>query len=199
MKISPAFAMTACLLAAATALAAPAKYKIDPEHTHPSFKADHMGGLSNWRGKFNKSSGSVVLDKEAQTGSIDVKVDIDSIDFGHDELNQQAKSPDMFDVAKFPAATYSGKLVKFKNGAPTEVDGTLTLHGVSKPVTLKINSFLCKPHPVTKKEVCGVDAAAIINREDFGISYGKQYGFKMETELQIQAEAHIQSAANKTE
>lgn len=198
MKILPAFATAACLVAA-TALAAPAKYKIDPQHTYPSFKADHMGGLSNWRGKFNKSSGSVVLDKEAQTGSIDVKVDIDSIDFGYDELNQQAKSSDLFDVAKFPAATYSGKLVKFRNGAPTEVDGTLTLHGVSKPVTLKINSFLCKPHPVTKKEVCGVDAAGVINREDFGISYGKEHGFKMETELQIQAEAHIQGAANKTQ
>lgn len=193
MKILPTFAVTAaaaCVLAAATALAAPAKYTIDSDHTFPSFKADHLGGLSNWRGKFNKTSGSVVLDKEAQTGSIEVKIDTASIDFGHDKLNEHAKSPDMFDVAKFPTATYTGKLVKFKNGAPTEAEGTLTLHGVTKPVTLKINSFVCKPHPIKKKEVCGADATATINREEFGVGYGKAYGFKMDTELQIQVEAN---------
>jgi polyisoprenoid-binding protein YceI len=189
MKISSTFAATACLLAAATALAAPAKYTIDPEHTYPSFKADHMGGLSNWRGKFKKTSGSVVLDKAAQTGTLDVKVDVSSLDFGHDKLNEHAKSAEIFDAAKFPTATYTGKLTKFKDGAPTEADGTLTLHGVSKPLTLKINSFLCKPHPMKKKEVCGADATGTFNRDDFGVSYGKDYGFKMPTELQIQVEA----------
>ena len=57
----------------------------------------------------------------------------------------------MFDVAKFPTATYTGKLTKFVNGAPTEVDGTLTLHGVTKPVTLKIDQFGCRPHPMQKE------------------------------------------------
>jgi polyisoprenoid-binding protein YceI len=190
MKNLFAFAPAACLLVAATAMAAPAKYTIDPDHTYPSFKADHLGGLSNWRGKFNKTSGSVVLDKEAGTGSLDVKVDVASIDFGNDELNKHVQSPDVFDSAKFPNTTYTGKLTKFKNGAPTEVDGTLTLHGVSKPLTLKINSFLCKPHPMTKKEVCGADASGTFNRADFGVSYGKDYGFNMQTELQIQIEAN---------
>ena len=192
MKTLSAPAVGAWLaLAAFTAGAssAPAKYDIDSDHTYPSFTADHMGGLSNWRGKINKTSGSIVLDTAAQTGSVDVTMSMDEIDFGHDKMNAHVKSADMLDVAKFPTATYTGKLTGFKNGAPTEVDGTLTLHGVSKPVKLKINSFTCKPHPMKKKEVCGADASGKFNREDFGVNYGKAYGFKQDVELQIQIEA----------
>jgi polyisoprenoid-binding protein YceI len=171
------------------AIAAPVKYTVDPNHTYPSFKADHMGGLSVWRGKFNATSGTIALDKEAQTGTIDIKIDTASIDFGNDKLNKHASGAEMFDTEKFRVATYAGKLTNFKNGAPTEVDGTLTLHGVSKPVKLKIDKFLCKPHPMTKKEVCGADATGTLNRDDFGVSYGKAYGFNMDTTLEIQVEA----------
>ena len=112
-----------------------------------------------------------------------------SINFGMDKMNEHASSADMFDVTKFPIAVYKGKLAAFKGDAPTSVVGDLTLHGVTKPVTLKINSFLCKPNPMTKKEVCGADASALINREDFGISYGKNLGFKMDVKLLISVEA----------
>lgn len=180
---------TTLLGIAGLAQAAPAKYNIDSAHTYPSFEADHMGGLSTWRGKLNSTSGTVTYDKEAQSGTIDVTIDMASIDFGHDKLNEHAKSAEMFDVEKFPTAKYTGKLAGFKNGAPTEVDGTLQLHGVTKPVKLTINRFLCKPHPMAKKEVCGADASAKINREDFGVGYGKAYGFDMDVKLQIQIEA----------
>lgn len=193
MKISLTVAMTVVAMTAGAALdpaaAAPVKYNIDPSHTFPSFTADHMGGLSNWRGKINSSSGTVTLDTAAQTGTVEVKMDMKEIDFGHDKLNAHAQSAEIFDVEKFPTATYTGKLTGFKNGAPAAVDGSLTLHGVTKPVKLKINGFLCKPHPVLKKEVCGADAVGKINREDFGVSYGKAYGFKQDVELQIQIEA----------
>lgn len=184
-----ALAVTAVALTAGAAGAAPTKYNIDPNHTYPSFTADHMGGLSSWRGKVNSTSGTVTLDAAAQTGSVDVKVDMTTIDFGHEKMNTHAKSAEIFDVEKFPSATYTGKLVNFKNGAPTEVDGSLTLHGVTKPLKLKINSFLCKPNPMNKKETCGADAVGKFSREDFGVSYGKAYGFKQEVELQIQVEA----------
>jgi polyisoprenoid-binding protein YceI len=174
---------------AAAALAAPVTYNVDPGHTFPSFEADHMGGLSIWRGKFNTSSGTVTLDKEAQTGTVDIKIDTASIDFGHDKLNEHAQGADMFDVEKYPTATYTGKLGGFANGAPTEVDGTLELRGVAKPVKLKINKFTCKPHPMLKKEVCGADASGEFKRDDFGIDYGKQYGFDMNVKLFIQIEA----------
>jgi polyisoprenoid-binding protein YceI len=179
----------AAVLAGSVASAAPVKYSIDPAHTYPSFEVDHMGGLSTWRGKFNSTSGTVTVDKEAGTGNLEVKIDTTSIDFGHDKMNTHTKSPDMLDVEKFPTATYTGKLTNFKNGAPTEVDGTLELHGVSKPVKLKINQFLCKQHPMSKKDVCGADASGTFNRDDFGVGYGKQMGFKQDVTLRIQVEA----------
>lgn len=173
----------------AVASAEPVTYKIDPDHTHPSFEADHMGGLSTWRGKFNKSSGTIVLDKAAKTGTVEVTIDVASIDFGNDGLNEHAIGPDMFDVAKYPTAVYKGQLTDFEDGKPGKVVGTLTMHGVTKPLTLEIDEFLCKPHPARKKEVCGADASAEFNRSDFGVSYGAAYGFKQEVELQIQVEA----------
>src|SRR5215510_6251133 len=110
----------AVVVASGSALAAPQTYTIDPAHTYPSFEADHMGGLSTWRGKFNSTSGTVTIDKQAGTGTLDVKIDAASIDFGHKKMNEHEKSKDMFDVAQFPPATYAGKLVKFNNGVPME-------------------------------------------------------------------------------
>jgi len=170
-------------------VAAPTTYNIDPSHTYPSFEADHFGGMSVWRGKFTKSSGTVTLDREAKSGTVDITIDATSISFGMEKMDNHAKGPDMFDVEKFPTATYKGKLAKFKKGAPTEVDGELTLHGVTKPVTLKINSFKCMQHPMMKKEFCGADASATFNRADFGVSYGQKNGFNMNVKLSIQVEA----------
>jgi polyisoprenoid-binding protein YceI len=176
------------LCASAALHAAPASYTIDPDHTFPSFEADHMG-ISIWRGKINKSSGSVTVDKESGYGMVDVKIDLASIDFGQDALNKWAQGPDFFDLAKYPTTAYRGKLTGFVNGAPTEAVGELTLHGVSKPVNLKINSFKCIPHPMLKRELCGADALAVIQRDQFGLSAGKDYGFKMDVTLRIQVEA----------
>jgi polyisoprenoid-binding protein YceI len=163
-------------------------YKIDSSHTYPSFEADHFGGLSVWRGKFNKTEGNIVLDRAGKTGTVDITIDTTSLDFGNEKLNQHASGAEMFDVAKFPTATYKGKLV-FTGDTPTDVDGQLTLHGVTKPVKLHINKFKCIVHPMSKKDVCGADASATFNRADFGVSYGVQLGFNPETKLQIQVEA----------
>src|SRR5580658_10068895 len=175
-------------MAGAAAFAAPVTYKLDPNHTYPSFEADHMGGLSVWRGKFTATSGSVVYDKDAKAGSIEVTVDMNSVDFGMPKLDEHAKSADIFDTAKYPTATYTGKFSKWNGSVPTEAQGTLTMHGVTKPVTLVINSFLCKPNPMSKKEVCGANATATFNRADFGVNFGDKYGFKQEVKLQIQVE-----------
>ena len=186
MKI--ALSAAVLTLVAGSALAAPVTYDVDPGHTYPSFEADHMGGLSVWRGKLDKTSGTIVLDKEKSTGTVDITIDTSSIDFGHEKLNEHAKSPDLFDVAKYPTATYKGTLVKFVNGAPTQVDGQFTLHGVTKPLTLTINSFMCKQNPQDNKEHCGADASGTFNRADYGIAFGDKYGFKMEVKLAIQVE-----------
>jgi len=104
------------------------------------------------------------------------------------KLNEHAKSAEIFDVTKYPTATFTGKFTKFNGDAPAEAQGTLNMHGVTKPVTLTINSFLCKPNPQNKKEVCGADASATFNRADFGVNFGEKYGFKMDTKLLIQVE-----------
>ncbi len=175
-------------LLGASAVAAPVTYNLDPNHTYPSFEADHFGGLSVWRGKFDATSGKVVYDKDAKSGSIEVTVDMSSIDFGMPKLNEHAKSDQIFDTAKYPTATYSGKFTKFNGGAPTEAAGTLTMHGVTKPVTLTINSFKCMQNPMSHKEVCGADASATFSRADFGVSYGDKLGFSQQVKLQIQVE-----------
>ncbi|MEA3116891.1 MAG: hypothetical protein QOI13_161 [Paraburkholderia sp.] len=163
-------------------------YQLDPNHTYPSFSADHFGGLSVWRGKFTKTTGTVTLDTAAKTGTVEVTIDPASVDTGNAKLDDHLKTDAFFNVAKFPAATYKGTQIKFDGDKPVEVIGTLTMHGVTKPVDLKIESFKCIMHPMLKKEVCGVEASAKFDRADFGIDFGKKYGFNMETKLQIQAE-----------
>jgi polyisoprenoid-binding protein YceI len=175
-------------LLAPAAVAADAHYTIDPAHTYPSFEADHMG-ISVWRGKLDKSSGGITLDREAGTGKVDVVVDLSSIDFGLPALNDWAKSDKFFDVARHPTATYTGTLEGFANGAPMQVVGTLTLNGVSRPLTLHIDLFKCIPHPIFKRELCGADATGSFDRSQFGLSAGKDYGFKMDVALRIQVEA----------
>jgi polyisoprenoid-binding protein YceI len=182
--------LSVCALAVSgTALAEPVNYNLDPDHTHPEFETDHFGGLSVWRGIFKKSSGTLVLDKAAGTGTVEAKIDVASIDLANDKLNEHATSSEMLDAAKFPVATYKGTLGGFTNGAPTKVTGTLTLHGVTKPLDLKIESFKCIMHPMYHKEVCGADAVGTFNRADFGVNYGQAYGFKMDVTLRIQVEA----------
>ena len=185
MKLKAAV-FAAAALVTGIASAAPATYTIESSHTYPSFEAPHMG-ISWWRGKFNKSSGSVVLDEAAKTGSVDITVDINSVDFGHDKMNEHAKSEDWFDAAKYPTATYKGKIV-YKGSTPSAVDGELTLHGVTKPVKLSIESFKCIMHPMFKKEDCGADAYGEFNRGDFGISkYADGDAGKVKLRIQVEA------------
>ena len=190
MSSSTKFVSTFLGLAfAAGVSAAPVTYDIDPAHTYPSFEADHSGGVSLWRGKINSSAGKITLDKEAGAGTVEVTMDMKTIDFGHQGLNDHAQTPDIFDTAKYPTATYSGKLAGFRNGAPTMVEGNLTMHGVTKPVNLTINSFKCAQNR-QGREVCGADALATINREDFGVAFGKNFGFDMKVTLRISVEAN---------
>ncbi|MDX1669558.1 MAG: YceI family protein, partial [Limnobacter sp.] len=163
-------------------------YVIDPSHTYPSFEADH-GGISYWRGKFNKTTGEVVLDRANETGTVNLTIDAASMDFGHNKMNEEAIGPKMLDTEQFPTITYVGKSMKFENGQPVEVVGELTMKGVTKPVNLTINKFKCKPHPFVKREVCGADAQTQINRSDFGVDYAVDMGFDPMVNVLISIEA----------
>jgi polyisoprenoid-binding protein YceI len=173
-----------------TAFAAPRTYEIDSAHTFPSFEVDHSGGVSVWRGKFNTTTGSVTMDKEAQTGTVNISIAISSIDFGHDGLNGHTTRNDagMLDAAQFPTATYEGRLTNWRDGAPTMVEGSLTLHGVTKAVNLEIRSFKCGPGRPSG-EVCGADAYGEFDRAEFGVNFGSTFGFDMGVVLRIQIEA----------
>jgi polyisoprenoid-binding protein YceI len=163
-------------------------YQLDPDHTYPSFESDHLGGLSVWRGKFDQSHGSVTLDRAARTGTVEVTTNIASVHTGNARLDQNLQTEQFFDALKFPEAIYKGT-IKFDGDKPASVVGSLSLHGMTKPLTLKITSLKCMPHPMLKREVCGVDAVGEFDRGEFGIDYGKSYGFSMKTKLLVSAEA----------
>ena len=186
MKIKHIIAVLAAL-GAGSAFAAADTYKIDPNHTYPSFEADHMG-ISVWRGKFNKTEGTVTLDRAAKTGMIDITVDTTSVDFGHEKMNEHAKKEDIFNVAKFPTATFKSRTIKFTGDVPTSAEGDFTLHGVTKPLTMTINKFKCIDHPMLKREVCGADVTAQFKRSDYGVNFGLPR-FSPEVKLLIQVEA----------
>jgi len=182
------YALLLLILGITSATAASTTYSVDPDHTHPSFEVDHFGGLSTWRGTFKRTSGTVELDTAARSGTVDVIIDTATVDFAHDKLNEHVSSPEMLDVTKFPTAEYKGKFVEFANGAPKTISGELTLHGVTKPVTLTIDSFKCMENPMIKKQVCGANATGTFNRAEFGVNYGEQYGFRQDVLLRIQVE-----------
>lgn len=190
-RLARAIAATLVGGVAVAALPAQAKevYELDPEHTFPSFTSDHFGGASTWRGKFTKTAGRVELDRAARKGSIEVTIDMSSVDMGHAQLEEELQSPQFFDTARYPTAEFKSTNIQFKGSRPIRAIGTLTMHGVTRPVTLTLQSFKCYDNPILKKRVCGTDATAVINRDDFGISYGKDWGFSMKTGLQIQIEA----------
>jgi len=192
MTVNGIFARTTLGVAlstlAAAAGAAPMTYNVDSAHTYPAFEADHLGGVSLWRGKINSTAGTVVLDTEAETGSVDLTFDMTTIDFGHQGLNDHAQTPDIFDTAQYPTATFVGELTNFVDGAPTMVEGDLTMHGQTHPVALNITRFLCKEHPMAGGEVCGADATGTIDRSQWGITIGAPV-FDMGVTLRVGIEA----------
>jgi len=175
------------LLASSTAFAASETYKIDPMHTYPSLEFSHMG-ISVWRGKFDKTNGTIVIDRVARSGSVDITVQADSVNFGLSDMDDKAKSEDFLDVQKFPTMTYKGTL-KFVGDEPKTIDGELTLHGVTKPLTLTVLSSKCIEHPMYKKQVCGADAQGEVNWSQFGMKWSKYgEGDAGKTMLRIQVE-----------
>jgi len=165
------------------ARAAEEQFKIDADHTYPSFEFSHMG-ISVWRGKFDKTSGSVTLDREARTGSVEVRVEAASVDFGHRAMNEVAISEEWLNVERFPVMRYRGPVL-FEGDRPVAIDGQLSLLAVTRPVRLRINSFSCMTHPLFRREVCGADAEGDFNRADFGM---KQYSQGEMIHLRIQVE-----------
>ncbi|MFA7669977.1 MAG: YceI family protein [Burkholderiaceae bacterium] len=151
---------------AGQALAAPQTYVVDSSHTFPRFSYDHMG-LSKQILRFNKTTGTVVLDKDAKQAQVDVTIDMKSVDTGFEPFNGHIQGEDFLDTAQFPTATFKSTKVNFEGDKPVSIEGDLTIKGVTKPVTLTVTSFFNGPHPMMKKDTIGANATAVISRTAF--------------------------------
>ena len=165
------FTRFAAVIALATglatpALAAPATFVVDPTHTFARFSYSHFG-LSTQLSKFDKTTGTVVLDQAAKTASVDIVIDTTSVNTGYATFNEHIQAPDFLDTAKYPIATFKSTKVDFAGDKPTAVHGNLTIKGVTRPVTLKVSNYVNMPHPMLKKDAIGADASAVIKRSEF--------------------------------
>lgn len=146
-------------------------YTVDPNHTFPNFSINHLG-FSTLQGRFDKTSGTVTLDRAAKTGSVEISIETASVSTGFVKRDEHLRSPDFFNAAEFPNITYKSTAMHFKGDTPSSVDGNLTISGVTKPVTLTIDAFNCGANPMSKKDECGAGASAQIKRSDFGVKFG---------------------------
>lgn len=181
-------ATAALLTASFAATAAPEVYELEGTHVHPQFKILHMG-YSTTTGGFTSTTGTVTLDLAKKSGAVDITIDANSLQTAVPKLDEHLKGADFFDVAKYPTITYKSDKLNFDGDKLVSVDGNLTLHGVTKPVTLKVTHFACGEHPFFKKPHCGADAEATIQRSEFGISKYSPTGASEEVKIEIQIEA----------
>jgi len=162
-------------------------YTLDPGHTFPRFEINHFG-FSTHHGQFNKTAGKLVLDRVAKTGSIEITVDTASIGTGDPKLEEHLRSPEFFNVAKFPAMTFRSKTIAFNGDVPATAAGELTLLGVTRPLMLTISRVKCGPHPMLKKEDCGAEVTGTLKRSDFGMkAYVPVVGDEVTLRIQVEA------------
>ncbi|HTY04809.1 MAG TPA: YceI family protein [Rhodocyclaceae bacterium] len=154
------------LALAAPAHAAPQTFLLDANHTFPSFSYNHLG-FSVQSSKFNKTTGTIVLDPETKTGSADITIDMKSVNTGSPLFNEHIQGPDYLDTAQYPTATFKSTAVRFAGDDPVAMDGNLTIKGVTKPVTLKITGFKHGIHPMLQKDAIGANAVTVVKRSDF--------------------------------
>ena len=172
---------------AAGASAQSATYALDPTHTFVTFEVPHFGVTTN-RGRFDKKTGTVQLDKAAKTGKVEITIETGSINTGTEAFNKQLQSKDFFNSADFPTAKFVADKFSFNGDKVSEVQGTLTLLGKTNPVTLKATNFGCYQNPMLKVEVCGGDFETTIMRSQYGMPWGLNFGFSDTVRLVIQAE-----------
>lgn len=181
------FAIVVAASISSIAFAAPETYVLEQNHTLPRFEYSHMG-YSIQLSRFDKATGAITIDRATKTGSVDVTIDTKSVNTGSTAFNQHIQGEDFLDTANHPTATYKSTKVKFDGDKVVAVEGELTLKGVSKPVTLTVNSFLCMPHPMMKKDACGATATAKVKRSDFNMGkYAPLVGDEVTLTIPVEA------------
>lgn len=183
---------TSCLLLffVNNSFAAMEVFKIDPKHTSVTWQTSHFG-FSNPSGKFNKIDGTIVLNEaDLSKTKVNTTIHMDGIVTGIEKFDTHLKSKDFFDIAKFPISKFESNDIKIENKSGTML-GNLTLHGVTKPVTLNLTVNKIDMSPVLNKKTAGFSAKGTIKRSDFGM---KTYlpGVGDEVSLLIEAEANLE-------
>lgn len=181
------FAVAAATVMTAGAAQA-ATYAIDPTHTFVTFEISHFGATTN-RGRFDRKQGSVEFDRAAKTGKVDITIDTTSVNSGTLAFDKHLQSADLFDAAKHPTIKFVSDKFSFNGDKVSEVTGQLTLLGKTGPVTLKATQFNCYDSPMLKREVCGGDFETTIDRTQWGMNYGVEWGFPKNVRLVVQIEA----------
>ena len=176
-----------CVFGFGAAAAAADTYTLDTGHTFPRFAINHFG-FSTHHGQFNKTTGKLVLDRASKTGSIEITVQTASIGTGDPKLEEHLRSPDFFNVEKFPTMVFKSKTVSFNGDVPASAEGELTLLGVTRPLTLTISRVKCAPHPFYKKEDCGAEVSGVLKRSEFGMTkYVPAVGDEVTLHIQVEA------------
>ena len=171
----------------APALATPETYRLDAGHTFPRFSYSHFG-FSTQLSRFNRTTGTVTLDRAARTGAVDISIDTTSVDTGFAVFDEHIQAEDFLDTAKHPTATFRSSKVVFSGDTPTAVEGVLTLKGVSRPVTLKVTSFQAMPHPILIKDAIGANATVTVKRTDFNMGkYAPHVGDDVTIDVAVEA------------
>jgi polyisoprenoid-binding protein YceI len=184
-KLSAALVLAA--VAAVPALAAPETYVVDGTHTFPRFSYSHFG-YSTQLSRFNKTTGTVVFDKAARTGAVDIVIDAKSVDTGYTTFNEHIQGEDFLDTARYPTASFKSIRVVFDGDKPAKVEGNLTLKGVTKPVTLTVTDFKAAPHPMLKKDAIGANAWTMVKRSEFNAGrYAPNVGDDVRIDIAIEA------------
>ncbi|GAB2529138.1 MULTISPECIES: YceI family protein [unclassified Simplicispira] len=178
----------AAALVTGVAQAESASYTIDPTHTFVTFEINHFGASVN-RGRFDKKEGTVQFDRAGKAGKVEISFDATSINSGTPAFDKHLQSADLFNAAQHPKITFVSDKFSFNGDKVSEVSGQLTLLGKTGPVTLKANQFNCYQSPMLKREVCGGDFEATIDRTQWGMNYGVDWGFAKNVRLVVQVEA----------
>ena len=180
-------ALLATIGIAAVAVAAPVTYTADADHTSAQFSYNHFG-YTTQTSRFNKVTGTVTIDQAAKKGSADITIDTNSVDTSSSAFNGHIQGEDFLSTAQFPTATFQSNDMIFKGEKPVALKGTLTLKGVSKPVTLKITQIDCKKHPMAGVDYCGANAEAKVKRTDFNMGkYAPYVGDDVTIAIAIEA------------
>jgi polyisoprenoid-binding protein YceI len=186
-KMSQCLSALLLTMTASAALAAPETYVLDGSHTYPRFSYSHLG-FSTQLSRFNTTTGKVIFDKAAKSGSVDIEIDAKSVDTGSTLFNQHIQGEDFLDTAKYPKAIFKSTNVVFEGEKPVKVEGNLTIKGVTKPVTLIVTSFQAMPHPMQKKDAIGANAHTTIKRSEFNAGkYAPNVGDEVRIDIAIEA------------